>query len=164
MATEGEDQLQFWISLDPVAKESSLEMVRGSQTWPTFAPPGGLGTRRSYGDALPTPDVEAARDRFDVISYGVEPGDVIVLHARTLHGGAPTREGQCRRTIIFKFYGPQTVYKERSLFEEKRRPEIGNTPEERWIRGLSTAHFEDIKTGDPFPTLYPPIYPRRRHS
>jgi ectoine hydroxylase-related dioxygenase (phytanoyl-CoA dioxygenase family) len=45
-----------------------------------------------------------------VVSWPVEPGDVVFFHFRTLHGGAPTRAGQRRRTLTLRFFGERTHY------------------------------------------------------
>ena len=43
----------------------------------------------------------------------VEPGDLIVFHPATLHGGAPTHPGQRRRTLTLRFFGTDAIYDER---------------------------------------------------
>jgi len=168
MATEGDDQLQLWISLDPVPQEFSLEMVRGSHHGPIYAPPSDLGPINGpvddSGTMPPLPDIEANRDRFDIVSFGVEPGDIVVFHVNTLHGGGPTVEGQRRRTIVLKYHGPGTVYQDRktSLPAEIEAALDLSKPEDRWYKSFGTAHFEDLQPGDPFPSLYPTLHPRVR--
>jgi ectoine hydroxylase-related dioxygenase (phytanoyl-CoA dioxygenase family) len=98
----------MWISFDPVQKQDSLEFVRGSHSGvmydgSRFDPAD--DTAPIYGDgSLPRlPNIEAERDRWNIVSWGVEPGDVIVFHPGMLHGGAATHRGQRRRTLSLRF-------------------------------------------------------------
>jgi ectoine hydroxylase-related dioxygenase (phytanoyl-CoA dioxygenase family) len=59
------------------------------------------------------PDIEAARASYDIISWAIEPGDIVIFHPGMLHGGAPTRSGQRRRTISLRFFGDQAYCAER---------------------------------------------------
>ena len=128
-----------WITFDAVSASDSLEFVRGSHRGQLFN-----GSRFELGDdtaplhpnsRLPRlPDIEAARDTFDIVSWPVEPGDVVVFHPSTLHGGAPTHLGQRRRTLTLRFFGDQCQYDAR---------EGGGGPP---ITGL----HQRLRTGDPF--------------
>lgn len=109
-AIEGQDLAIAWISLDPLPKESSLEFVRGSHTGPThngFKPGADDRTEPYYNDPLMPrmPDVEGARSERDIISWPIEPGDVVLFNFNTLHGGAPTFPGLRRRTLSLRFFG-----------------------------------------------------------
>jgi ectoine hydroxylase-related dioxygenase (phytanoyl-CoA dioxygenase family) len=117
--TVGGDHLAVaWINFDPVARQDSLEFVRGSYRGPLYN-----GSRFELGDdtaplyadaALPRlPDIEADRQAFDIVSFSVEPGDVVFFHPATLHGGAPTRPGQRRRTLTLRYFGPDARYEAR---------------------------------------------------
>jgi ectoine hydroxylase-related dioxygenase (phytanoyl-CoA dioxygenase family) len=116
LSVEGDDLAVVWITFDPVPKEDSLEFVRGShrQTlYNTSAFDPDDETVPLY-DGLPRlPDIEADRSRFDIVSWAVEPGDVLVFHPAMLHGGAPTHPGGRRRTLTLRFFGRDAVYVER---------------------------------------------------
>ncbi len=116
---EGDEVAVMWISFERVAQEHSLEFVRGSQRGPLydgsrFDPAD--DTAPIYGDgSMPRlPDIEmerAARSKsWDVVSFGVEPGDAIVFHPALLHGGAATRSGARRRTLSLRFFGAGAKY------------------------------------------------------
>jgi ectoine hydroxylase-related dioxygenase (phytanoyl-CoA dioxygenase family) len=133
---DGDEIAVMWISFDPVALEHSLEFVRGSQHGPLydgsrFDPAD--DTAPLYGDgSLPRlPDIEAERasGRWDVVSFGVEPGDVLVFHPALLHGGAATRSGARRRTLSLRFFGADARYaarpgQRRTLIEEQRATSV----------------------------------------
>ena len=115
LAIAGEHLAVAWITFDAVAKAESLEFVRGSHRGQLYN-----GSRFELGDdtaplhpkaSLPRlPDIEADRSAWDLVSWAVEPGDLIVFHPATLHGGAPTHPGQRRRTLTLRFFGDQSVY------------------------------------------------------
>ena len=62
------------------------------------------------------PDIEAERaansEAWDVLSWAVEPGDVILLHPACLHGGAPVdAQTPERRTLALRFFGDDATYR-----------------------------------------------------
>ncbi|MBV8682803.1 MAG: phytanoyl-CoA dioxygenase family protein, partial [Caulobacteraceae bacterium] len=99
LSVGGEHLAVAWITFEALAAEDSLEFVRGSHRGVLFN-----GSRFTLGDdtaplhageELPRlPDIEAERRAFDIVSFAVEPGDVVLFHPRMLHGGAATRGGQ----------------------------------------------------------------------
>jgi ectoine hydroxylase-related dioxygenase (phytanoyl-CoA dioxygenase family) len=106
----GDHLATLWINLDPVAKEDSLEFVAGSHRGPLYNPT--AFDARDASAALftdsawpPLPDIDATRSAWPIISWPVDPGDVIIFHPAMLHGGASTRAGQRRRTISLRFFG-----------------------------------------------------------
>lgn len=111
----GDDLAVAWICFEPLEAEWSLEFVPGSHRGPLYN-----GSRFELGDdtaplhpgaALPRlPDIEGNRDAYEIVSWAVEPGDVIIFHPHLLHGGAPAREGMRRRTLTLRFFGERAVY------------------------------------------------------
>ena len=105
----------IWITFDAVSQANSLEFVRGSHLGQLYN-----GSRFELGDdtaplhpksALPRlPDIEAQRGKFDIVSFATEPGDLVIFHPGTLHGGAPTHPGQRRRTLTLRFFGTECFY------------------------------------------------------
>jgi ectoine hydroxylase-related dioxygenase (phytanoyl-CoA dioxygenase family) len=104
----------MWISFDPVSSDQALEFVRGSHEGPIYD-----GSRFDpqddtlplYGDgSYPRlPDIEAERDRWPVLSWPTEPGDVLVFHPAVLHGGGATGPSGRRRTLSLRFFGEDAV-------------------------------------------------------
>jgi ectoine hydroxylase-related dioxygenase (phytanoyl-CoA dioxygenase family) len=110
-----------WMPLDPHPVGTSLELVRGSHLWGKLFMPkayfekdasglspvekyyqdfhgGAEGGREVY--AL-TPDVDAEREAYEILSWDLEPGDCIVFNALTLHGapGNASHEQTARRFV-----------------------------------------------------------------
>jgi hypothetical protein len=107
-----------WITFDAVSAADSLEFVRGSHRGVLYN-----GSRFELGDDtaplhpdsdMPRlPDIETEREKWDVVSFPVEPGDVVLFHPAMLHGGAPTHPGQRRRTLTLRFFGTDARYDQR---------------------------------------------------
>ncbi len=96
--------------------------------------------------ALPRlPDIQAGRERFDILSWDVTPGDVIVFHLGTLHGGAGTAPGMRRRAISLRFLGPDVVFDGR--MRDERGAQAGN---DMALAGV----YAGLNHGDPFPTAH----------
>jgi ectoine hydroxylase-related dioxygenase (phytanoyl-CoA dioxygenase family) len=111
----GLDTAVAWITFDPLAKADSLEFVPGSHRGALYnASSFALGddTAPLFPDAdLPRlPDIEADRGAWEIVSWPVTPGDLIVFDLATLHGGAATHAGQRRRTLTLRFFGERAVY------------------------------------------------------
>ena len=97
-SVEGFDTCSIWMPLVPVARESSLELVRGSHLWPERFRQENFGALTgddrdtvAYaegGRAGPLPDIEVDRDAYEILSWAMDPGDVVVFNARMVHGGS----------------------------------------------------------------------------
>ena len=105
----------FWCPLDPVTPDTgALRFVRGSHRWGrTFRPnlfvtddpvPG------TEGEPVPAIDPDDPA----VLSVDLEPGDLTVHHAGTLHGAGPNRsEHTWRRAVSVRYCGDGTVVRHR---------------------------------------------------
>jgi len=148
---EGDQVASIWISLDPLGKEECLEMIPGShrQTRYDGFDPQAVNedpTKPYFGrDLPPLPDIEAEREKWDIVSFDIEPGDVIFLHPAVIHGGGPTLTNGRRRALTIRLYGDDIVFGERPA----SKPYAPFTP------GLATM----LNPGDP---LRGPWYPRLR--
>ncbi|MCR9279343.1 MAG: phytanoyl-CoA dioxygenase family protein [Pseudomonadaceae bacterium] len=129
----GEQFASMWITLDPLPKDECLEFVRGSHrqtVYDGFLPSDVNNSMRKpyYGGELPQlPDIDANRDEWDIVSWPIEPGDVILLHPGLLHGGGHTGADTRRRTLTVRCYGDDVVYAQRptNMPSAPRRPGLG---------------------------------------
>jgi ectoine hydroxylase-related dioxygenase (phytanoyl-CoA dioxygenase family) len=135
----GLDTAVAWITFEALAKADSLEFIPGSHRGALYN-----GSRFELGDDtaplegldLPRlPDIESERDKWEIVSFPITPGDLIVFDFATLHGGAATHPGQRRRTLTLRFFG------ERARYEPKgaRVSRLPNAPQ-----------LHRLKPGDPF--------------
>jgi ectoine hydroxylase-related dioxygenase (phytanoyl-CoA dioxygenase family) len=102
-----------WIPLDPVcAANGTMEYVRGSHKWDqTFAPNVFFAQTPFASSPFPRcPDIEGARENFDIVSFDAEPGDVLVHHVRTIHGAGGNLSQTMRRAVSFRYCGDQVRY------------------------------------------------------
>jgi len=143
----GSQLVACWISLDALPKEHCLEFVRGSHKGVLF----NGSAFAAHDDTAPLykrsrlprlPDIQADRGAFDILAWDVDPGDIIVFHLGTLHGGAGTSPGLRRRTVSLRFLGPDVV------FDGRPRDELG--AQEGNDAALASV-YAGLKHGDPFP-------------
>lgn len=114
---DGAQLCALWLALDPVERECGVEFVKGSQLWGRRFIPRYFEDGRDYYEAVggmeSVPDIGAERERHEILSWALEPGDCIVFGARTLHGapGNPTRAR--RRAYVTRWMGDDVTYAER---------------------------------------------------
>lgn len=99
---EGRQNISFWIPVDAVRRHSTLEFVAGSHRGPWLMPRSFMDQQARWfpeGSLQDLPDIEAARERFPIIGWAVEPGDVIAFHMLSLHASAGV-DGDTRRRVF----------------------------------------------------------------
>jgi ectoine hydroxylase-related dioxygenase (phytanoyl-CoA dioxygenase family) len=159
LPVDGEQIAVVWISFDRVPREDSLEFVPGSHLGPMYdgsAFDPADDTTPIYGDgSLPRlPNIEANRSAWEIVSFGVEPGDAVVFHPGLLHGGAATRAGARRRTLSLRFFGADAHYAKRPFLTDKTVPEAKATSVFQLLSGR-------LKPGDAFRhPEFPKVRPR----
>ncbi|MEZ5776265.1 MAG: phytanoyl-CoA dioxygenase family protein [Hyphomicrobiaceae bacterium] len=113
---DGRQSVSFWIPLDPVPRETTLECVPGSHRWGVDHRPKRFDGSDLYaGDtAKELPDIEAERDRYGILGWAMQPGDAVAFNFRTVHG-APANTGQASRRRVFsaRFVGDDAVFVDR---------------------------------------------------
>jgi ectoine hydroxylase-related dioxygenase (phytanoyl-CoA dioxygenase family) len=82
-----------WISLDPLEAALSLEVIAKSHAGPLYNMvnpelSNNVGFDSDIGGGS-LPNIEEARDAYPIVSFKTQPGDMLVFHPQTLHGGAP---------------------------------------------------------------------------
>ena len=99
-SVEGMDTVSIWKPLVPVEQQSALAFVPGSHRWSNryrqvdlavLNPDGqeGVDTVSFEGDDWkPFPDIESNRDKYDVVSWEMAPGDCAAFNGRIIHGGS----------------------------------------------------------------------------
>jgi ectoine hydroxylase-related dioxygenase (phytanoyl-CoA dioxygenase family) len=140
---EGTQMCTTWCPLDPVtAATGAMRFVRGSHRDGSVYRPN-LFVR---GDPLPetegsvVPDVDAGG--YDIVSFALEPGDVSVHHARTLHAAGGNRSQTTRRRAISVRYCGDDAH-------VRIRPGAPLKPHQRGLRD------GDPLGGDAHPQVWP---------
>jgi ectoine hydroxylase-related dioxygenase (phytanoyl-CoA dioxygenase family) len=122
LAATGAHLANIWISFESLPRENVLEIVRGSHRGVQYDGAAYVDpsdpTRPLWGDGTfpRLPDIEADRAKdpasWDVVSWALEPGDALVFHSGTLHGGAPvTPACPTRHTLVLRFFGDELFYR-----------------------------------------------------
>lgn len=99
-ARELDGVASFWIPLDPVARDTAVEYVRGSHRWGKRYAPKFFRKDAAFdagAEADEVPDIDAARDRYEFLGWDLEPGDVIAFTGLVLHGAPGNGSLQRRR-------------------------------------------------------------------
>ena len=117
----GRQVLSFWVALDRTTLDSgALEFVKGSHNWDRWFQPETFGITEAIGvyernpDYEPIPDIESDRESYDIVSWDLEPGDVYVFHAMTVHGSpGNSRHDRRRRGYAVRYIGEDVTYDER---------------------------------------------------
>jgi ectoine hydroxylase-related dioxygenase (phytanoyl-CoA dioxygenase family) len=111
---EGDQVCTAWCPLDAVRRDTgAVGFVRGSHRWArTFRPNLFVSTQPIPGTrGEEVPDIHDRSEDFDVVYFDLEPGDVTVHHARTLHGaGANRSTSRRRRAISVRYCGDDARY------------------------------------------------------
>lgn len=110
----GDQNVSFWIALDPVPKSSGLRFIAGSHRWDRWFIP------RRFADHVPyvshdarfelVPDIDAELDQYRVLSWDVEAGDIIAFHFRTLHDAPGKELAKRRRAVSIRWLGDDATF------------------------------------------------------
>ncbi|MFK7917100.1 MAG: phytanoyl-CoA dioxygenase family protein [Ilumatobacter sp.] len=113
----GDQNVSLWVALDSVPADTGMRFLAGSHRWDRWFIPRKFVDHESYvatNDHYEhVPDVDAmlaADDRLDVVSFDVEPGDVVAFHYRTLHDAPGNHLDQRRRAVSFRWFGDDATY------------------------------------------------------
>jgi ectoine hydroxylase-related dioxygenase (phytanoyl-CoA dioxygenase family) len=138
-----------WMPVDWVASDSSLECVRGSHLWnrwfqPELSRDAALLFGADERSFARMPDIEGSRERYDIVSWDVAPGDCVVFAGLMIHG-APgnASDKNPRRALSTIWLGDDAVFAERP--------------------GRVRPYFEGhgLRPGDPMDCDYfPRVWPR----
>lgn len=111
---DGRQTVSFWIPLDPVPRESTLEFVRGSHEGTWYMPRSFVqGTAMVFDEGMleDVPDIEADRDAFDIVGWDLEPGDAVSFNMLTLHASAGSANR--RRAFSLRLMGDDVRFSPR---------------------------------------------------
>jgi ectoine hydroxylase-related dioxygenase (phytanoyl-CoA dioxygenase family) len=89
----GRQVLSIWFAMDPVTLATGgLEYVRGSHDWNRVFHPESFrndptqAARMAKLAGEKIPDIDAARDQYECLSWDMQPGDILIHHGMCIHG------------------------------------------------------------------------------
>ncbi|MEB6460511.1 phytanoyl-CoA dioxygenase family protein [Raoultella ornithinolytica] len=142
---EGQQNVSFWIPLDPVAEAISLRCIRGSHRWGDEFSPTRFNGSKLYAHSRfkELPDIDAHQDDYDIVSWALEPGDAVAFHYRTLHGARGNATARARRVFSARWVGDDATFADRGGVTSPPFPEL------------------TLKDGDALVSpLFPRVWPR----
>lgn len=107
----GNRNVSMWIPVDPVPRESTLEVLAGSHHGPWFMPRTFLdGQARWFPEGSLAELPEIADDDPRILAWELQPGDAVCFHMLALHGTGGVPGGQRRRVLSLRFLGDDMVH------------------------------------------------------
>ncbi|XP_033107258.1 uncharacterized protein LOC117109121 [Anneissia japonica] len=121
---DGDKVCSIWLPVDPIPLSSSLQFVKGSHRWGKWFYPRKFATSLNYqlknstmNNSNPktfenVPDIDGGG--YDILSWEVMPGDIIVFDMKTLHGAPMHTSAETpRRILSTRWLGDDAVIAER---------------------------------------------------
>ena len=127
---DGRQNVSAWIPVDPVSRDVTLEFVEGSHDGTWYLPTTFLDRDARWfpeGTLAPVPDVEADPERFSVIGWALEPGDVVFFHMLALHAAAGNSSTAARRVLSLRFLGDDATHAPRPWPTSPEFPGLADT-------------------------------------
>ena len=124
--------ISFWIALDPISKENgAMEFIKGSHLWNKWYQPENFapGVSKPYEqnpEFEKIPDIESNRDEYDIVSFDMNPGDLLAFHALVVHGSGGNHSRKLRRRgYAVRYTGEEVFYsKHKGSHLGLRNPEL----------------------------------------
>jgi len=110
---EGNQNVSFWIPVDPVSRASTLEFIAGSHRGPWLMPRSFMDSEAKWfpeGTLADLPDIEARRADFPILGWQLEPRDAVCFHMLTLHAARGVERSQRRRVFSVRFLGDDITH------------------------------------------------------
>ncbi len=129
---DGDRICTTWVPLDPVTVETgAVAYLRGSHRSGLVHRPNWFVSDEPLPGTAGTPVPAIADDDPRLVRFAVQPGDVVVHHAATLHGAGPNRSDTARRRAVsVRYCGDGVRYELRPGAPTK-------------------AHHHEVRSGDP---------------
>jgi ectoine hydroxylase-related dioxygenase (phytanoyl-CoA dioxygenase family) len=134
---DGRQNVSFWIPVDPVPRESTLEFLSGSHLGGWLMPRTFMSSQAKWfpeGSLEELPDMSKPENASRVIGWALEPGDCVAFHMLTLHASAGSR--QRRRVFSARYLGDDIVHAPRAW---KTSPEFAGLRDEL-AAGVTMEH------------------------
>jgi ectoine hydroxylase-related dioxygenase (phytanoyl-CoA dioxygenase family) len=111
---DGRQLVSMWMPVDPVPRESSLELVAGSHLGPWFMPRTFLDDQARWFPEGTLDELPEIDETHRILSWDLEPGDAVFFHMLSLHA-APGFPGPGRRRVLsLRFLGDDAVHAPRT--------------------------------------------------
>ncbi len=112
----GKDNCSLWIPLDPISKTNCPEFILGSHKWKDqFLPTKFIGKDYDLKDKefKKIPEIDKNKNKYNIISWNLEPGDAIAFNFSTIHGAPGNNTNKRRRAFSARFTGDDATFAKR---------------------------------------------------
>ena len=123
----GKDNCSLWIPLDSVSKNICPEFIRSSHKWDKqFLPTKFFGEsyKKQDNEFEKIPDIDKNKNSYDIVSWSLDPGDLIAFNFSTVHGAPGNNSPNRRRAFSARFTGNDATYAKRKGETSPPFPEV----------------------------------------
>ena len=113
----GMQNCSFWIPIDPVSRQSTLEFISGSYLGPWYTPRTFMDKQAkgfAEGSLAELPSDQEIRSSEEILGWEMNPGDVVVFNMLTVHSSKGVPKNQRRRVLSLRFMGDDTRFAPRA--------------------------------------------------
>ena len=118
---KGKQIISIWIPFDEVSKETgAVEYIQGSHKWGKMFAPTSFGKKTKFSDLYEKmgleklPDIESNKEKYDIISWNVKPGDIVVHHPLVVHSSSGNFSSKYRRRgLALRYIGEDVTCDDR---------------------------------------------------
>ena len=151
----GEKIISFSVGFDEVSHDTgTVKYIKGSHKWNKFYAPASFGKNSGYNNLYKKmgldeiPDIDSNIENYEILSWNLKPGDIIVHHPLTLHGSSGNASPKIRRRgLALRYIGDDVTWDDRpgTFITNNKIQEI-----------LPPLSFQkgDFLTGDVFPLIW----------
>ena len=151
----GKKIISFWVGFDEVSHDTgTVKYIKGSHKWNKFYAPASFGKNSGYNNLYKKmgldeiPDIDSNIENYEILSWDLKPGDIIVHHPLTLHGSSGNVSPKIRRRgLALRYIGDDVTWDDRpgTFITNNKIQEI-----------LPPLSFQkgDALTGDVFPLIW----------
>jgi len=113
--------ISFWVGFDKVTKNTgAVEYIKGSHKWNKFFAPASFGKDTGFNDNYkemglePMPDITSNLKDYELLSWDVNPGDIVVHHPLVIHGSSGNFSSNTRRRgLALRYIGDDVTWDDR---------------------------------------------------
>ena len=121
-----------WVALDPVTIESgAVEYIAGSHKWGKYYVPESFsadGRFSGHDDIEKLPDIDGNRGDYEILSWDLEPGDLVAHHVMSVHGAPENNADIRRRGLAIRWIGGEAAFDPRPETQPLLRAAVGDGP------------------------------------
>ena len=109
---DGEDTGSYWIPLDPINKENSLQIILGSHKWPKLVRPTKWSNNQPWynndAEFMDMPNIKSTDQK--ILIPDLKIGDAVLFNFKIVHGAPGNNSTSRRRAFSMRFIRDDVRY------------------------------------------------------